>query len=205
MSGFAAWIFCDGRSEVGDVEREEFNRNRFAAIVLDETLHPLCRDLAVIVVGCDDVDLLAPFVHRIGNNLGDGLGGRGAGIEVVVVAHAAFILRIVEIERVVAGQRRADRLAAGRCDAAMHRRGLFAGCRLGGELGIELDVRLCVVHLQLDFAAEQAARGVDILDCKLGRLGHGRAVDVEAAGKVENRCEDDLVRGMRAADECGHC
>ena len=63
----------------------------------------------------------------------------------------------------------------------MDRRGLITGSGLRCELGIELDGRLSVIHLQLDFATQQATCGVDVLNGKLGGLGHGRSIDVEAA------------------------
>src|SRR5579883_2790789 len=54
----------DGRAEIGDVEREVILRQDLAAIVERVFLHPLRGDLAVIVVGGDDIDLLAPFLDR---------------------------------------------------------------------------------------------------------------------------------------------
>ena len=59
----------NGRAEIGDVQREEIDRGNLAAIFGDVFLHPLRGDLAVIVVGRDDIDLLAPLLHGVGHEL----------------------------------------------------------------------------------------------------------------------------------------
>ena len=50
---------ADGRPEIADVEREEITRDHRAAVFGGEFLDPFRGDLAVIVVGCQRVDLLA--------------------------------------------------------------------------------------------------------------------------------------------------
>ena len=52
----------DGRAEIGDIEREEIGLDDLAAIRLRIMLHPFGGDLAVIIVGGERVDLLAPFL-----------------------------------------------------------------------------------------------------------------------------------------------
>ena len=61
QSGLAAWIFEIVRTEIGSVEREEFGAEHFAAAVLDVFLDPVGGDLAVVVIGGQGVDLLAPI------------------------------------------------------------------------------------------------------------------------------------------------
>ena len=164
-----------------------------AAVLGDVFLHPLRGDLAVIVVGGDDIDLLAPFLHGIGHQLFHRLRRRHAGVELVAVADAAFILRVVEIQRLEAVEHRPDDLARGRGDAAMHDGDLVLQRRLLGELRIELHVRLGVVVDQLDLPAEQAARRVGLLDRKRQRVDHRLAVDVEAAREVVDAGHADRV------------
>ncbi len=156
--GLGRLDLADGGAEIGHVEREELDVGHLAAVVLDVFLHPLGGDLAVVVVGGDDIDLLAPLVHGVGHELLHRLARRRAGAEAVAVAHAAFVLDVVEIQRLEAGQRRADGLARGRRDAGVHHIGIVAGGGLGGVLGIELDGRLRVVVDQLGARAGRRQR-----------------------------------------------
>ena len=86
----------------------------------------------------------------------------------------------------------------------MNHVGLVAGRGLGGELGVELDGRLRVVDLEINLASEQAAGGIDLVDCHAGRVDHRLAVDVETARLVEDRDELDIIRGSCTADYARH-
>ena len=164
-----------------------------AAVFGDVFLHPLRGDLAVIVVGRDNIDLLAPFLHGVGHQLFHRLRRRHAGVELVAVADAALILGVVEIERLEAVEHRADHLARGRGDAAMHDGDLVLQRRLLRELRVELHVRLGVVVDQLDLPAEQAAGRVGLLDRKRHRVDHRLAVDIEAAGEIMDAGHADRI------------
>ena len=164
-----------------------------AAVFGDVFLHPLRGDLAVIVVGRDDIDLLAPLLHGIGHQLFHGLRRGHAGVELVAVADAAFILGVVEIQRLEVVEHRPDHLARGRGDAAMHDGDLVLQRRLLRELGVELHVRLGVVVDQLDLPAEQAAGRVGLLDGKRQRVDHRLAVDVEAAREIVDAGDADRI------------
>ena len=78
---------------------------------------------------------------------------------------------------------------------------LLLGRRLGGVLGVELDVGLRVVVDQLDLAAEHAARGVDLVDRQIHRGDHLLAVDIEAARRVVDAGDLDRIVGMQVADD----
>ena len=200
--GLRGLYLRDGRAEIRDVEREEVDRGDLAAILDDVFLHPLRGDLAVIVVGRDHIDLLAPFLHRIGHELLDRLGRRDAGVELVAVADAALILGVVEIERLEPVEHRADDLARGRGDAAMHDGDLVLERGLLGELRVELHVRLRVVIDQLDLASDEAARRIRLLDRKRQRIDHGLAVDVEPARQIVDAGDADrLLRRESARGE----
>ena len=131
--------------------------------------------------------------------------GAGAGAEGVAVADAAFVLRVVEIERLVAPQDRPDRLARRRGDAAMHHGGPILGRGLGRELRVELDVRLRIVVDQLDRPAEQAAGRVDLLDRETRGGDHRLAVDVEPARGVVDAHDLDRVGAEGRATHHERC
>ena len=109
--GLGRFDLADRRAEVGHVQREEIDRRHRAAVVQRELLDPLRGDLAVVVVGGDHVDLLAPLLHRIGHQLGHGLRRRHTGAEGAAVAHTALVLGVVEVQRLVLVEHRADHLA----------------------------------------------------------------------------------------------
>src|SRR5260370_22816384 len=83
----------------------------------------------------------------------------------------------------------------------MHYGGLFLGRRLGGVLGVGLDVGLRIVVDQLDLAAEHAARGVDLVDRQIHRGDHLFAVDIEAARRVVDAGDLDRILGIQVADD----
>src|SRR3954453_21644147 len=109
----------DGPGEIGDVEWEEVNRGNLTPVFQHIFLHPLRGDLAVVVVGRDDIDLLAPFLHCVWNELFDGLRRRNSGVELVAIADAAFVLGIIEIQRLETVEHGADYLARSGGDAAV--------------------------------------------------------------------------------------
>src|ERR1700730_291446 len=168
----------DGRTEIRDVEREEVDRWDLTAVFGDVFLHPLRGDLAVIVIGCDDIDLFAPFLHGVRHELLNGLRRRYAGVKLVAVADAAFILRIVEIQRLETVEHRPDHFARGRGNAALHDGHLVLERRLLGELRVELHVRLRIVTDQLDLPAKQTAGRIGFLDGKRQCIDHRVSVDV---------------------------
>ena len=103
----------DRRAEIGNVEREEVGLDHLAASVLAIFLHPAGGDLAVIVVGGENVDLLAPLLDRGRHQHLDLLRRRHAVDADVAVANAALVEHVVEIEDVGLVQRLPDRLARG--------------------------------------------------------------------------------------------
>ena len=96
-SGFAALDARDRRLEVVDVEREELDRQILAAAIAGELLHPLRRDVAVVVVGGQDVGALAAkLVHHVVEQRLQLLRRHHPGGDVAAVADAPFIERVVE-------------------------------------------------------------------------------------------------------------
>jgi hypothetical protein len=71
----------------------------------------------------------------------------------VAVAHAAFILCVVEIQRLELIEHRTDHLSRSGGNAAMHDRDLVLKRSLLGELGVELHARLGVVIHELELPA----------------------------------------------------
>ena len=87
----------DGRSEIGDVEREELGADILAARLAEQLFHPLRGDLAVIVVGRQDVALLQSLLlDDVVDERLELLGRHHAGVDVTAVANAALVERIVE-------------------------------------------------------------------------------------------------------------
>jgi hypothetical protein len=84
----------------------------------------------------------------------DGLRRRRPGDEAVAVADAAFVEDVVEIEGVAAAERLPDRLARRRGDTGMGDVDLVFANELLGVFGIERDIRLAVVLLEIDLAAK---------------------------------------------------
>ena len=187
----------DGRAEGGHVEREEVDRSHRAAVLDGELLDPLRGDLAVVVVGRDDVDLLAPFLHRVGDQLAHRLRRCHAGAEGAAVADTALVLGVVEVQRLVLVEHRPDHFARRRGDAAVHHRHLVFQRGLLRELRIHLHVRLRVVADQLELLAQQAAGSVLLLDGQRQRIEHRLAVDVEATRQVVDAADADFVGGQR--------
>src|SRR5689334_8761167 len=103
--------FCDRRTKICDVQREEVRLDNGSLALFDIMGDPLCGDLAIIVVSRDGVDLVAPLLHGIVDDRFDGLRWRGAGDDAVAIAYATFIEHVVEIEGVCPAERLPDRLA----------------------------------------------------------------------------------------------
>src|SRR3954471_6732516 len=184
----------DRRAEIGDVEREEVDRGDLAAIFGDVFLYPLRGDLAVVVIGRDHVNLLAPFLHGVRHQLFHGLSRGHAGVELVAITDATLILGVVEIQRLELVEHRPDYLARGRGYAAMYDGDLVLQGRLLRELRVELHVGLGVVVDQLDLPAQQTTGGVGLLDGKGQRVDHRLAVDIEAAGEIVDAGDADGIR-----------
>ena len=183
----------DGRAELRHVEREEVLGEDLGAMVAREELGPLADDLGRIVVGADVVAALAVGPEAVVGHRLHPLHGGHAADEVVDVADAALVDHAVPEEGLEAPEDRPDDLARGTGDAAVHQVDALLERRFLGVLGIELHVGLRIVLDQPYLLAEQAAGRVDLLDRELAGLGHRRAVDVEAAGLVEDAGDDDLV------------
>ncbi|MNT42059.1 hypothetical protein D3C72_1784580 [compost metagenome] len=115
-----------------------------------------------------------------------GLRRRHASGEVVPVAHAAFILVVVEVQRAVTIQHGAHHLARGRRDSRMHHGGLVAQGRLLRELRIELHVGLRVIGDEVQLPAQQAAVGIDFFRREAQRVHDRLAIDVQPARQVIN-------------------
>ena len=111
---------------------------------------PLGGDLAVVVVGGEHVDLLAPLLARDVDDRLHHLRRRRAGDDAVAVADAALVEHVVEVEDVAAPEGLADRLARGRRDAAVDHVDLVVARQLLGVLGVQRDVGLAVVLHDLD-------------------------------------------------------
>ena len=196
--GLGRLDLADGRAELVDGQREELLAHHLAAGVLDRLLDPLGGDLAVIVVRGHDVDRLAPALHRLAREQVDIAARRGAGGEEVAVAHPAFVVGVVEVERLELVQDRPDDLARGAGQPALDHRHLVAQHHLPGVLVVGLHLRLGIVGLDLELLAENAAGGVDLVD---GHLGAGPLVlpeELQIAGKIVDRAALDGVGGRCA-------
>ena len=87
----------DGRSEIGDVEREELGPDILAARFAQQLLHPFRGDLAVIVVGGQDVALLQPLLlDDVVDKRLELLRRHHAGVDMTAIADAALVERVVE-------------------------------------------------------------------------------------------------------------
>ena len=182
------------RLEVVDVEREELDRQILAAAIAGELLHPLRRDVAVVVVGRQDVGALAAkLVHHVVEERLELLRRHHARGDVAAVADTPLIERVVEEQSLEAVDDGAHHLARGAGDAAVHHHALVLDQRLGDVLRVVLTVGLGVVEHQLQRPAQQAAGGVDLVHRHRRRLNLLQAVDVEDAGAVEDVADLDRV------------
>src|SRR6185437_15827243 len=124
-----------------------------------------------------------------------GLRRGNAGVELIAVADAAFVLSVVEIQRLEAVEHGPDDLTRGGGDAAMHDGNLVLERRLLRKLRVELHVRLGVVTDQLDLPSKKAASGVGLFDRERKRIDHRLAVDVQSAREiVEARHANRVLR-----------
>ena len=206
--GAASWILAmvEPKSETSSGKKLVA---RICPSLLDVVRHPFGGDLAVVVVGGQHVDLVAPLLHRIVDDRLDRLRRRRAGDEAIAIADAALIEDIVEIERVAAAERLPDRFAGRRGDAGMRRIDLVLTHELLSVFGVERDIRLAVVLLELDLAPEQTAGGVDFLDGQRIRHHDRLAVNVEHAGIILDAAELDRrilrmdAEERHASQHCG--
>ena len=81
----------------------------------------------------------------------------------------------------------------------MHDGDLVLQGRLLRKLRVELHVGLSVVVDQLDLPAQQATRGVGLLDGKGQGVDHRLAVNVEAAGEIVDAGNADRIFRPRAS------
>ena len=162
--GAASWILAMVEPKSETSSGKKLVASTVALALLDIVRHPFGGDLAVVVVGGQHVDLVAPLLHRVVDDRLDRLRRRRAGDEAIAVADAALIEDVVEIQRVAAAERLPDRFARRRGDAGVRHIDLVFAHELLGVFGVERDIRLAVVLLELDLAPEQAAGGVDFLD-----------------------------------------
>jgi hypothetical protein len=149
--------------------------------------------MAEIIVGRDGVNPGTELLDHVGNELGQELRRRRARDEGVAVAQTAFVNHVVEIERLRPAENRTNDLARGAGDAAMHHRDSVAQRRLLGILRIELVVGLGVVDLELDFASENATRGVQGFGGELDAIDLGSPQHFQRAGQIEQNADTDRI------------
>ena len=164
-SGLAAWILAMTGAKLLTSSGEELDRHILAAGLADHLLHPFRGDLAVVVVGGQDVALLlALLLHDVVDQRLELLRRHHAGGDVAPVADAALIERVVEQQAAELAHHRPHHLARGAGDAAMDHLHLVLRQRLRGVLRVELVVRLGIVEMQLERPAQEAAGGIDLVD-----------------------------------------
>ena len=190
----------DDRAEVDHVERDEFLAQQFALGLLEVYLHPVSGDVTVVVVGRQGVELGSVLLDGPRYQIADLLRWRHAGAENVLVAHAALILLIVEVEGAVLVDDRPDRLARGAGDAAHQRRHLVLQEKLCRILGIELIVGLRIELGHAQLLTENAARRVDIINREARRIDHRQAIDVDRPCRVRAGCRLRFRRTARRRD-----
>ena len=110
----------DGRAEIGNIKREEICRSDCAFAQLDVMRQPFCRDLAVVIVSREDINLVAPFFHGVIDDRLDCLRRRRTGHHNVAIANTAFVQHVVEIKCVAALEGLANRFARRGGDAAVY-------------------------------------------------------------------------------------
>ena len=149
--------------------------------------------MTVVVVGRECVNLFAVLLHRPGDQRAELLGRCDARTEHELVAHAALVLLVVEVDLLVLAHDRADGFSGRARDAAHQHRDLLLDEQLGGVLRVNLVVRLGVELDEPQLAAENAALGVDVVDGEFRAVDHGEPVDVDGAGPVEETPDRNLV------------
>src|SRR5271163_2278837 len=199
--GFGRLYLGDGRTKIRDVERKEIYRRDFAAVLDHVFLHPLRSDLAVIVIRGDHIDLLAPLLHRVRDQLFDRLRRRDASVELIAVADAALVLRVVEIEGLEPVEHRPDDFARSRGYATMHDGRLVFQRRLLRELRVELHARLRIVVDQLDLPAQQSSRRIRLFDRERQGVDHRLAIDVQSTREIVDPDDSDRLLRKRSRRE----
>ena len=170
-----------------------------AAVVGDELAGPFRRDLAEIVVGGDDVDLLAVLLHHPRDERRELLLGQPARADHVAVADAAFVLVGVEVEHVAVVDDRADGLARGAGGAGEQHVDLVPVEQPAGEFLEVRVVELRIVGDQLELPPGDAAGLVDLLDGELRAAHLRQGEERDLAGLVFEQADLDrrLVSGLR--------
>ncbi len=191
--GLGALDPSDHRVEVDDVERDELLVHQGSPRLRQKDLHPVRRDVAVVVVGGQRVDLRAVLRDRPRDQRAELLGRRDPRAEDELVADAALILLVVEVDLLVLVHDGPDGLARGARDAAHEHGDLVVDQEPGRVLGVDLVVRLGVELDQLELLSEDAAVRVDVVDRELGRVDHRQPVDVDRPRAVEEAADRDLA------------
>ncbi|MCY1525615.1 hypothetical protein D9M68_605990 [compost metagenome] len=204
---------AERRREVGHVQGKELDGHVLAALFPDELLQPLAGDLAIVVVGRQDVVRLgvALFDHIVDQRI-QFLPRDHAGAHVAAIAHAAFVQGIVEIQPLEALHDRPDDFARGTGDGTVDDVGLVADESLGRVLRIEPVAGLRVVETDLHLPAQQAARRINFVGRHGYRLDLLQAVVVQDAGLVQQvghldrlgRIDLRLREQIEAAGVCKH-
>ena len=191
--------------EVSDVKWNEVNSEKGPAVLAEIELHPVGRDVAVVVVGRERVDRLAHVVHRPFDQGAQLLGWDDPGGEDVLVANAAFVLLVVEVELLILVDRGPHRFSRTARDPAHDHGSLGFEHQLVGVLDVLVVGGLGVKRRQLQLAAEDPALLVDVVDGEVRRVDHHRAVDVQASGAVQDAPDSDRtgVGRWRAAPARG--
>ena len=185
----------DHRAEVDHVERDELPAELAAAGLVQEDFDPVGGDVPVIVIGGQRVELLAVILDRPGDQHAQLLRRGDAGAKDKLVADAAFVLLVVEVQGLVAIDDRAHRLARGAGDPAHQYRHLVLQDELRGVLGVELIVGLGVELDQPERPAQDAAVRVDVVDRESGAVDHRQAVDVDRPRRIQNAPHGNDVLG----------
>jgi hypothetical protein len=165
--GLGGLDLADRRAEIRNVERIVVVADDFAAVLAGEIVGPDADIAGRIVVGADIENLLAEILERPFEQRYGLLVAAGVHRDRIGLAQAAFVDRAVDKRHLVAPQHRPARLARCAGDRALQHDHLVFESRPLGILGIFLDVGLSVIDLEVELLAQQAARGVDLVNGKL--------------------------------------
>src|SRR5262249_10829499 len=117
-------------------------------------------EMPVVVVGSQHINLVPVLLDERWKEWLDHLGWRGAGAKRHPLTDTAFVVRVVEVEVIGTGQYRPHDFPRGAGQAAEDNVHVLSKGHLPGVLSKELVGRLGIAMHQLQFTAEQPARGV---------------------------------------------